>query len=945
MKKTYLRFPCLIASLYFGANFQAQVKQDSALKEEKIQEVVIVGYGKQKKVDLTSSVVSVKAEEIQKTPAGQVAQSIQGKVAGVQISSFGAPGDSPRINIRGINSLSGDNQPLFVVDGIFVDNIDFLSSNDIQDFTVLKDASAAAIYGVKAANGVVVITTKGGNYNRKPSVVYNTYYGFQRASNVVKMANAEQYTNFVLESGSNAERIADAIQRYGRSRQNPNLPAVNTDWYKEGLRTAAILNHSLSIDGGSKDVSYSIGGDFFSQDGILKMKNSFERYNIRAKVDVKARPWLTTGASFIYSNSTKYAPEGSAWQLIYNAVPILPVYEENLNGAYPHRYANARNIGYRSSQNPFALMDNSDLLGIRKRTTASVYADFSIIPRELTFKTTLSYNNKDDNERLMYLPYFADNLLQRTIPQSSIERKNYVNENYILDNVLTYSKKMNHHDITLMGGISYRDDYYKMFSGKGYFVDNGTFSRGIEQTWYLQNTDKDTREASDDGGRFYGISYFGRVSYKLMNRYIAYATFRQEGSNKYAQKYVNLPAVGLAWVVSEENFLKSSSTINLLKLRAGWGRLANDAIAINRPSRLITNQTVFNDQLFSGGLATTYQDNLGWEFTEETNAGLSLELFNRKLSIEADYFVKDTKNLAIDVLPIIGNEESISRRNVGSARNKGFEVAATWKGNINEDFRYTISGNFSRIDNSITSLAGQPYINRGQAEFRQRLTVGQPIDVFYGYVMDGIYQNQAEIDADPVAVAANQVAAGAVQPGFIKFRDLNGDGVLDANDLTYIGSPIPKFYYGGSVSLSYKNVDLAVSFYGQGGNVILNKNRGQVLWTNGNNIDADLAVNRWHGEGTTNENPSAAGYNNPWNQKFSKFFLEKGDFFRIQNIQLGYNLKVTGLPEMRFSITADRPYMWSKSKLLFNPEVGNNGVADNVYPIPSVFTFGYQIKF
>ncbi len=948
MRNASLKLSCLVAAFYFGNDAMAQQSvKDTVPKETKIEEVVMIGYGKAKKVDLTSSISTVKATDIVKTPSGQATQALQGKVAGVQVSSYGSPGDSPKMNIRGVKSLYGDGQPLYVVDGVFVDNIDFLASGDIQDFTILKDASASAIYGVRASNGVVVITTKGGAYNRKTKISYDTYYGVQRATNVTKMANAEQYTNWALESGSASEiaSINDAIQRFGRSRINSNLPDVNTDWYKETLRIAPIVSHTLSVEGGSDKVSYSLGGDFFKQDGILKMKNSYERFNIRTKVDVKARDWLTLGTSLVYSRSQKYDDESSAWNQIYYAVPILPVYDNAFTNASPSPYADGQSIGYRDHLNPFSLLENSNLLGERRRTLISAYADFSILPKELNFKTTLSYNSRNDNERLMYLPYYVQDSYQRSIDQSSITRTNSVYETYLWDNVLTYNKSFGEHDFTLMGGMSFRDEYYRYFSVQGYFYEGSPFNRYVEQTWYLSNTLEDGRISSDTGTRYYGSSYFGRFSYKYADKYIAYATYRAEGSNKFKQNFVHLPAFGVSWVASNENFLKDSKWINLLKFRAGWGRLANDAIPINRVSTATSVSTVFNDQYVGGFQYSTYKDDLGWEFTEETNIGASLELFKNRLTIDADYFIKDTKNLAVNVMPVIGNETSISRSNVGAIRNRGFEISAGWKGNIGEDFRYNISGNFSKIHNEVTNLGGQSYLDTGSAEFRQRLVVGQAANVFYGWDIVGVYQNESEIAADPVAVYANSQEAGTVKPGYFKYRDVNGDGILDANDRVYLGSPVPTYYYGGSVSAGYKNWDMSISFYGQGGNVILNRNRAQVIWTQGLNIDAELAINRWHGEGTTNEYTSSEGFRDSWNQRNSKFWLQDGDFFRLQNIQIGYTLKADKLPEMRFSITADRPFTWSKSNDLMNPEVGYDGINSSVYPTPAVFTFGYSVKF
>jgi TonB-linked SusC/RagA family outer membrane protein len=914
-----------------------------------IDQVVVIGYGTARKGDLTSAISSIKPEELAKTPNGQLLNAVQGNITGVQISSFGGPGDVPEINIRGIKSLYGGSI-LYVVDGIFVDNIDFLTPNDIQDFQVLKDASASAIYGYKASNGVILITTKGGRYNREATVSYSGYYGTQRATNVVKMANAEQFVTFANESGSAAEigSVQSAIARFGRSRINPNLPDVNTDWYKEALRLAPIMNHDISVEGGSQKLSYSLGGSFFTQDGILDMKNRYTRYNLRAKLEAKAKEWLTVGASMVYSRSEQY-DDSNPWQEIYYAVPILPVLDNAYAGnslLHSQPYSSAKDLGYRDHQNPFPGMYNIDRVGDRRRITANVFGDFHIIPRALNFRTSLSYNSRNDNNRLMDLPYFIHPAYQRTLVQSSITRSNAVEENYIFDNTLTYTKKFGDHDVTAMAGFSFRDERYNEFFSKGYFYEGSPFSRDVKQSWYINNTTADTREANDGSGpsRVYSRSYFGRLQYKFMNKYIAYATIRNEAANKYnQQKDITLPSVGLAWIISEEDFLKGTSSINFLKLRAGWGRLANGNVPTARAQSATSTWSVFNDTRVDGFYFSTFQDDLSWEFNEEINVGLNLEMLNRKLSIDVDYFVKNTKNLAIPVLPQVGSETSY--KNVGSMRNKGIEITATWRGTFAKDFGYSISGNFSTIKNEITDLAGQPFLSRGTAEFQQRLTVGQPFDVFYGWDIVGVYQSQAEVDKDPVAVAANAAGAGTVKPGYFKFRDVNGDNVLDANDRIYLGAPIPTYYYGANLGLNWKNFDLSVRVYGQGGNIILNSSRAEVFRTSGRNIDAQLAENRWHGEGTSTSYPSSEGYRTSWNQRNSRFWLEDGDFFRIQNIQVGYALaKRNKLPDMRFTFTADRPFVFSKSKST-NVEVGFDGVDMNTYPTPSVFTVGWSVKF
>lgn len=904
-----------------------------------LNEVVAVGYGTFKKEDLTSAISIVDPENLAKTPTSQVTQALQGQVAGVQISSTGSPGDSPEINIRGRNSLYGNTTPLYVVDGMFYRNIDFLDASQIESMAVLKDASSSAIYGVRAANGVIVITTKGGGFNRPSKITYNGYYGFQRAQNVIQMANTEQFTNFALESGSASEiaSIASAMQRFGRSRINPNVPAPNTDWYKETLRAGAVYNQNISIEGGSDRLAYAVGGTYFSQTGILAMKNQYSRYDLTARVDAKAKTWLNVGANILYSSAKKYNAEQSAWRQIYFAVPVMPKYDDTYTNAYPGPYADAQTIGYRGHQNPFSLMDNSNLKGTRGRINASAYLDFLILPNKLNFKSSFNYTNVNDNNRLVYLPYYVSDSYQRSVAESSITRSTYNTENYIWDNVLTYHNKWGGHDVTIMGGTSFRSEDYSNYGVTGNFDPNAAFIRDNMKTWYIQNTTASSRTSFDGGQKFYGSSVFGRLSYQYNDKYLAYVTVRNEGSNKYDQKYVTLPAFGVGWVMSKENFMRGAKGIDFLKLRGSWGRLANDAVPRNRPATASSTQTVFNDAYVTGNSFSTYSDKLSWEYTDETNIGLSSKFLRNRLSIELDYFDKNTNNLAIPVLPQIGTAASYA--NVGKVKNSGFETELGWNHQLNKNFNYYINANFSTLKNEVRDLKGQPYLLRGTAEYRQVLAVGQPMDVFWGWQVDGVYQNAAEIAADPTTAGLN------IKPGYFKYRDVNDDGVIDDKDRVYLGSGVPKFYFGGTLGFTYKSWGFNFSYYGQSGNKVLMRNRMEVIWTQGNNIDADLAKNRWHGEGTSNSYMSSEGYRNSWNQKLSNFWLQKGNFFRIQNIQLSYTLKTIGLPDMRFTFTADRPFQWSKKFVGMNPEVGFSGIDFQTYPTPSTYSFGYSITF
>jgi TonB-dependent starch-binding outer membrane protein SusC len=904
-----------------------------------LEEIVVVGYGTSKVKDLTSAITTVKSDELIKTPSAQPMQAMQGKVAGLQVVANGGPGNASTIRVRGIGSFPGrDNEaPLYVVDGMFFDNIDFLNPSDIASISVLKDASAAAIYGVRAANGVVLIETKSGSYDQKTQITYDGYFGYQSAQNIVKMANAEQFATMALESGSAADisYVENAMQRYGRSRVNPNIPNVNTDWYNEILKIAQIQNHSLDFSGGTEKAKYSIGTNYFSQDGILDMDNSFERLNVRSKVDVKASKWLTVGGNLIFSNALKYSEQASAWNLAYFAVPILPKYDEMLTTATPTNYANAQDLGYRAGQNPFPTMDfNIDKMKIRK-TIANFYLDFTLIPSTLTFKTTYSTNNANIDQRVVNLPYFIGNSFQN--PDATITRTLSMYYNQIWDNVLTFTKNISKHNITVMAGTSFKDEAYQKLTAQG-----KNFPTDMEQSWYLNQSLNILADAVfDDGTRQYGMSYFGRMAYNFNNKYLLYATMRADGSNKYQQKWGYFPTVGAGWVISEENFLKGNEYIPYLKLRASWGQLGNDHIQASDgafTSTVVT--TTMGGVVYSGTVVTNTFSTLKWELTEETNIGLTSKLLKDRLSADFDYYIRDTKNAAIPVI-IPGTGGSVLKP-VGTIRNSGIELALNWSDKVNDKISYSFGGNISTLKNEAIDLYGQEYIDGGSAEFRQRTYVNESLMAFYGREVEGVYQNQAEIDADPFAVTTGLV------PGDFKYKDQNSDGVIDDDDRVLLGSYFPNFMYGINMSLSYMNFDFSANLYGQMGNKILNRKRGEIIWTADGNMDADLATNRWHGEGTSDIYPSSSGLRRGWNQKMSDYFVEDGSFFRIQNVQVGYTIKNVdwlgkSFPVTRIAFTADRP-LTVFSYNGFSPEVAN-GIDSQTYPVPATYTVSLNVRF
>lgn len=917
------------------------------MKEESfnVDEVVVVGYGTQKVKDLTSSISTIKSGELAKTPAGQAMQSLQGKVAGLQVVSNGGPGNSPTIRVRGVGSYptnsNGDSNnndaPLYVVDGMFFDNIDFLNPSDIASISVLKDASAAAIYGVRAANGVVLIETKSGVINQKSEITYDGYYGMQVAQDVLKMANAEQFTTMALESGSAADAsfILNTMQRYGRSRINPNVPDVNTDWYKEILRPAQIQNHSLGVSGGNQKASYSIGTSYFAQEGVLDMKNEYERFNLRSKIDFKVNDWMTIGGNMIFSNAIKYGEQAGAWNQAYFAIPIMPVYDESNTAAWPEKWANAQDLGYRSGQNPFPTLKYNNNRLKSKKMLANFYVKLDLIPEKLSFKSTYNHAFTSLDERNVNLPYFIGNSFKQVDAVLARSMSNYSDQ--IWDNVLTYTDKFGKHGVTLMAGSSFRDEAYNKLENKGL-----NFPTEHEQSWYIdQAATKSADGIKDEGTRQYGLSYFGRLSYNFNERYLLYATMRADGSSKYQQKWGYFPTVGAGWVVSEESFLKGNKIVDFLKLRASWGQLGNDNIQASDGANTTTVlNTAINGVLVAGTKTTNTFSSLKWEVTEEMNFGLTSRLLKSRLTVDADYYIRDTKNAAINVnIPAIGGSVL---KNVGIIRNSGIELALNCNDNLTKDIKYSIGANISTLKNEVRDLYGQPYIDGGSAEFRQRSIVGQPLLAFFGREVVGVYQNQAEIDADPFAKANGLV------PGDLKYKDQNGDKKIDDSDRVVLGSYFPTFMYGLNLGISYKNFDFSANMVGQSGNKILNRKRGEIIWTADGNMDADLAINRWHGDGTSNKYPSSSGLRRGWNQKMSNYFVEDGSFFRIQNVQLAYNIKKqqvfgASLPETRISLTADRPLTIFKYNG-FNPEVAN-GIDTQTYPVPAVYTIGLNIKF
>lgn len=923
-----------------GNEMNVQLKDDS----QNLDEVVVIGYGAAKAKDLTSPISVVKGDELMSQPTTSPMAAMQGKVAGVNVVNNGTPGAGPRVTIRGNGSFS-NNAPLYVVDGMFYDNINFLNNSDIQEMSILKDASAAAIYGVRAANGVVIITTKKGVRNQKAKITYDGYVGIQKATNILKMCNSQQYSNMLLEANYDAyvSKIKASIDRYGGSYAGSDFHnwtyGSDTDWYNELLRTAVITNHSLNIAGGSDRAVYSLGGSYLYQDGIMDVDNNYKRMNFRAALDYDATDWLKVGFNGVFSNSTQQLPNNAAWQKAFNAPGLYPVFDQNNADAFPDKYASPASIGYTANFfNPIATAKYYNSRNETYQVLSNFYAQFNLLPNKLNFKTSYSYDYSGIRGRVFIPSYYVSSWQQAAT--SSLTKSNTNYYNYVWDNTLTYNDQIGQHKFGAMLGYSMRQEQYRYLWGNAVNVPDKS-----DEYLYLSQGNHEGITLGDDGSCYRGQSYFARLNYDYAGKYLLMFTMRADGSSKYQEKWGYFPSVGAAWVLTQEDFMKNQHVFDYLKLRASWGRLGNDHVAASDGFASITTgkdaSGVFGNTLVQGYQNTSYFSWLKWELVDETNVGVNFSTFGTRLNVDLDYFHRLTKNAVIS--PRLPFSNDVLAGNYGKILNEGGDMQATWSDRIGKDFKYNIGVNLSYLHNKVKSLSGSDRISNGATANM----VGEQMNSFYGFKVVGIYQNAAECAADPIAVKNGLV------PGDFKYEDVNGDKVIDGNDRQALGSYIPNFTYGVNLGFTYKNIDFALSTYGQAGAQLYNRKRALRYAQSDYNFDKDQYDNRWTGEGSTNTYPSAAALVKGWNvsdQKVNSFFVENADYFRIQNITLGYSIRnikmgTYTMPSIRLSLTADRPFTTFKAHS-FTPEVSDaDGWDTEVYPLTATYTFGVQLEF
>jgi len=904
---------------------------------QKLDEVVVIGYGAAKAKDLTAPITVIQGDELTNIPSSSPMGALQGKVPGVNILNSGTPGDGPKVRIRGVGSFSSS-EPLYVVDGMFYDNINFLNNDDIQDMSILKDASAAAIYGVKAANGVVIITTKKGKRNQSAKISYNGYVGVQTVTKRLKMANSHEYATMLVEANEAAYKpvLEAAIQNWGGDYSKLGFGA-DTDWYDELLRDALMTNHSINISGGSERATYSAGMSYLYQEGIMNTDNDYKRLNFRAQLDYDATSWLKIGFSGVFSQGDQRLPKNNAWQVAYNAPSIYPVYDENRGSdVFPDKYSSPTQIGINNNlYNPVATANYYNNQNKTSQYLTNFYADFKIIPEKLDFRTSYGKDFSSIRGREFTAPYFVGSNQQVTT--SSLSKTTTEYNNWSWDNVLTYKDKFGKHGVGAMVGYSMRQDSYYMLKGTVNGVPDGR-----DEYWYIGNGDQETATSSDGGSRYRSQSVFTRLNYDFDGKYLFMFTFRADGTSKYQEKWGYFPSVGGAWVISSEPFMENQNVFDFLKLRASWGRLGNDNVAASDGYASITSGNgasgVFGSNTYPGYQNTIYYSWLKWEVVNETNIGVNFATLNNRLNVDVDYFYRLTTDAVIS--PRLAFENRTLAGNYGEILNEGIDLQANWNDRIG-DFKYYVGLNLGFLHNEVKSLKGKQFISGGKTT----QMVGEKMNSYFGYKVTGIYQTAEQCANDPIAVA------NGLEPGDLIYEDVNGDGVINGDDRQVLGSYIPDVTYGINFGFEYKNFDFSLSTYGQAGGELFNRKRALHYQSAYYNFDHDQYADRWHGAGTSTSNPSAAALMKSWtNDNTNSYFVESANYFRIQNIALGYtirNLKLGSytLPSMRMSINADRPFTFFKSHS-FTPELSDaEGWDTEVYPLASTFTFGLQIDF
>jgi len=934
-----------------GGNLNVALKPSS----QSLDEVVVLGYTSQKKASITGAVGSVNMEDAEKRRVPDVAQVLQGQVAGVAVTqSTGAPGDPITIRIRGEGTI-GNNSPLFIVDGVPSRDISFLNTNDIKSLTVLKDASAAAIYGSRASAGVIVITTKQGSAN-KTNIEVNYFNGVQNVTNLPTMLNTTQYLDKLQEAWNNAGYAG--TNPYNAEKTRTDL--ANTDWLNELFETGHSQSAQVSANGGSDKVQYLLSGGFYKQDGIVIFNNDqYKRVNFRANINANLTDRFKIGTNLQISNEAQDAlsSKGDAPGIIRHAFlrpPVIPVYKSPNDPTYsaanhftdlPFYKNNNQSTGwdqnFEKSQNPIALAYFSNDKRNTFRTFGNAYGEYSFLKdKELTFRTNLGVDLLFRHNKAFLQNFGDDDGGGSAIDagQGRINRPNGLNEergqetNFTWNNTLNYVKTFNKHSLSALIGSEYISNKADAISAsrRRYDYTSGTF-----QYIDFGGTANDLYNGGS-GAEWSLFSLFGSVNYNYDNKYFLTGNLRGDASSRFAEnnRWGYFPSVSAGWKISSEDFMKNVSAISDLKLRASYGKLGNQEIDNYAYLTLIRKD---GDKYVTDRYGNP---DLKWETTTQTNIGLDLGMFKNSLYLSVDYFIKNTSGILLPIsLPKFVGDVKPTYVNAGEVQNKGLEVALTYTNNSHA-FKYSINGNLATLTNEVKKLHPNLPSIIGQVS---RTEVGHSLNEFYGYQMVGIYQNTAEINSYLHGTATHDE-----KPGDIKFADLNGDGVINDNDRTYIGSNIPKLTYGLNLNGSYKGFDLSVLVQGVQGIDKFNQLKQIIDYDTRPFNYTDAVLGSWHGEGTSNTIPRVSFTDNG-SSKISSVFIEDASYLRIKNVELGYSFgpmlkKLNlGVQNVRFYVSGQN--LWTKTKYTgLDPETVD-AIDYGTYPQSRAFLFGVNVKF
>jgi len=917
-----------------------------------LKEVVVIGYGYEKRSNIKGAVSVISSEEITELPSLRVEQALQGRSAGVQVSqNSGSPGSTLSVRVRGVGTIN-NSDPLYIVDGVQVGGLDFLSTNDIESINVLKDAASSAIYGSRGANGVVLITTKSGDKTPEGSISYETYFGVQSVYRKLNLLSAREYAIIQNESS-----IAAGVQPLIEF-SNPDALGEGTDWQDAIFESAPISNHQLTFTKGNDKSSYLLGASLFQQEGIIGgPKSRFDRVTARMNGSHKIKPYLTIGSNINFTYLTRDAlPENNEFNspLIraLNMDPVTPIKKADGTFAYS-RYADT------DITNPVNAIELNHSTWTTHRVVGSLYGIVEL-PKNLSLKSSFSVDANLANLK-SFSPTFDlsnDPVLsdapageKRAINSISIQHNQW--RNWQWENTLNWNSKFGeNHNVGAMIGNTIQEHNFNYSGGS-----NSNLPSNDPKDAFISNTiDPIATQGAYEGAEESALlSYFTRVNYDYRDKYLFSATMRADGSSKFGanNRFGYFPSFSAAWILSEESFF-SFKPISFFKVRTSWGQNGNDQIGNYGFTSVVSsgqNYAFGPDEIITNGSValTAANPDLKWESIAQTNIGVDLEFWSGLLNVTADVYSKKTTNMLYAVpIPLTGGTAA-PIQNVGTALNTGLELAADYR-NTFKKVKYSIGGNMAFVKNELTSLGngGEPLV-AGNVQSANataiRSEVGRPIASFYGYVTDGIFQSQNEVNNH--AFQAENTA-----PGDIRFKDLNDDGVIDEDDQDYLGNAYPNFTYGVTANVEFMNFDLSIFGQGSYGNEIYNgTTRYDFVSVNRPNT----VLNRWTGPGTSDFEPRVNRLDPNQNVRISDRFIEDGSYFKLKNIQLGYAFKVPQLGNVKFEKV--RAYLSCQNLFTitkysgFDPEIGTIGGALEIgidrgfYPQARTVTGGLQIKF